>query len=92
MANRLSEVEATQTFMNDSVSKTEAQKVKDAIIQEVFVAYRQAGVVRKKASNPELKVRMEVVRHNLDMILRRLFPLTDYQEDVWREVRFLFRN
>lgn len=92
MANRLSEVEATQTFMNDSASKTEAQKAKDAIIQEVFVAYRQAGVVRKRASSPEMKVHMDVVRHNLDMILRRLFPLTEYQEDVWREVRFLFRN
>jgi hypothetical protein len=92
MAICRSEIEATQTFMNDSVSKTEAQKAKEAIIQEVFVAYREAGVVRKKASNPELKSRMEIVRHNLDMILRRLFPLTEYQEDVWREVRFLFRN
>jgi len=65
---------------------------RDAIIEQIFSAYRHAGTLRKNFSSGEMKDHLEVVRYHLDKALKRLYPLSDYHRDVWSEVRRPFRD
>lgn len=76
--------------MNDGTTIIEIENSREAIIQQIFAAYRQAGFVFQKAQDDESRDKIEIVRHDLDMALRRLFPLSDYHQDIWREVRMPF--
>jgi len=78
--------------MNDGRTILETTDAKAAVIEEIFVAYRHTGAAYRKAQGIEQRNRIDGLRHTLDLALRQMSPLTDYHEDVWREVRTHFRS
>jgi hypothetical protein len=54
-----------------------ASESKDAFLSEIFIAYREAGVIYKITADAELKNMMLAIRHFLDLALQRLLPLNE---------------
>jgi len=74
------------------IETVEARKIKDAILKEVFDAYRESGALYKKIVNPESKQALLDMKRGFDLIIRRLSPSEACSEKLLEELRSPFSS
>jgi len=60
---------------------------KDAMVEEIFRAYREAGRLYRKTADPASRQMLLALQHGLDRMLQHLFPLGERSETQWDECR-----
>jgi hypothetical protein len=64
--------------------------LKDAIAEEIFIAYKEAAGLYRGNLNPDSREMLLAMQHGFDLILRNLFPLDERLEKAWDEYRAQF--
>ncbi len=67
-----------------------ARKFKDAILAEIFDAYKESGTVYQKPAEPEIQRTMLDLKRCYDLAILHLSPLGDHAEKLWDEMRTPF--
>ena len=70
----------------------EARKFKDAILAEIFDAYRESGTVYQKTAEPEIQRTMLDLKRCYDRAIVHLSPLGVHAEKLWDEMRTPFSS
>jgi hypothetical protein len=68
----------------------EFEIVRNALINEIFIAYRESGAIYRKTANGELRGEMEMIRLGLERMLKNLLPLGEQHEKVLEKLRVSF--
>lgn len=69
-----------------------AGKFKDAILAEIFNAYKESGAVYQKTADSEIRRTMLDLKRCCDLAILRLSPLAVHAEKRWDEMRTTFSN
>ena len=70
----------------------EARKFKDAILAEIFSAYRESGTIYHKTAEPEIQRTMLDLKRCYDRAIVHLSPLGVHAEKLWDEMRTPFSS
>jgi hypothetical protein len=70
----------------------EARKFKDAILAEIFSAYKESGTVCQKTADPEIHRTMLDLKRCYDRAIVHLSPLGVHAEKLWDEMRTPFSS
>jgi hypothetical protein len=70
----------------------QTRKFKDAILAEIFSAYRESGTVYQKTAEPEIQRTMLDLKRCYDLAILHLSPLGVYAEKLWDEMRTPFSS
>ncbi|MGA2178274.1 MAG: hypothetical protein ABSH15_01635 [Verrucomicrobiota bacterium] len=65
---------------------------KDSILEEIFVAYKKAGELYKKETDPKTKQALHDMKRCFDLCIQRLSPLDPTSEKCWEELMKRFSN
>lgn len=76
--------------MSGDTPPSEVRNFKHAIAEEIFIAYRQAAMLRRTTKSRDIHEGLDAMRHGFELILQRLFPLSDQHEKIWEEIRTQF--
>jgi hypothetical protein len=71
---------------------TETHKFKDAILAEIFNAYKESGTVYQKTADPEIRRTMLDLKRCYDLAIRHLSPLGVHAEKRWDEMKTPFSS
>src|ERR1035441_6581705 len=71
---------------------TETHKFKDAILAEIFNAYKESGAVYQKTADPEIRRTMLDLKRCYDLAILHLSPLAIHAEKLWDEMRTPFSS
>jgi len=78
--------------MNDDPSNHDAEGSKEAIVEQIFIAYKEAAALYRKTTNPASRETLREIRHGFDVILQHFFPLGEESEKRWDEFRAGFSD
>jgi len=82
-----------KNFMDtERIETMEARKLKDAILKEIFEAYREAGALYKKTADPETRLAVLDMKRGFDLAIQHLLPVDARYEKLWEELKALFSN
>ena len=70
----------------------ETRKFKDAILAEIFDAYKESGTVCQKTAEPEIQRTMLDLKRCYDLVIIHLSPLDVHAEKLWDEMRTPFSS
>jgi hypothetical protein len=65
-------------------------KFKDAILAEIFNAYKESGTVYQKTTDPEIRRTMLDLKRCYDLAILHLSPLAVHAEKRWDEMKTPF--
>ena len=68
----------------------ESQKLKDAILIEIFNAYQESGLIFQKTSDPEIRQTVLDLKRCYDRAIEHLSPLDVHSERRREELRTRF--
>ena len=68
------------------------RKFKDAILAEIFAAYKDSGTVYQKTADPEIHRTMLDLKRCYDLAIVHLSPLGVHAEKLWDEMRTPFSS
>jgi hypothetical protein len=68
----------------------QTRKFKDAILAEIFDAYKESGRVYQKTAEPEIQRTMLDLKRCYDLAIFHLSPLGVHAEKLWDEMRTPF--
>ena len=68
------------------------RKFKDAILAEIFDAYKESGTVYQKTADPEIQRTMLDLKRCYDRAILHLSPLGVHTEKLWDEMRTPFSS
>ena len=67
-------------------------KLKDAILAEIFNAYKESGTLYQKTTDPEIRRTMQDLKRCYDLAILRLSPLGVRAEKRWDEMKAPFSS
>jgi len=67
-------------------------KIKDAILAEIFNAYKESGTVYQKTTDPEIRRTMLDLKRCYDLAILHLSPLCAPAEKYWGEMKMPFSS
>ena len=70
----------------------ETRKFKDAVLSQIFDAYKESGTVYQKTVDPEIQRTMLDLKRCYDLAILRLSPLGVHAEKLWDEMRTPFSS
>ena len=70
----------------------QTRKFKDAILAEIFDAYRESGTVYQKTVEPEIQRTMLDLKRCYDLAILHLSPLGVHADKLWDEMRMPFSS
>ena len=70
----------------------ETHKFKDAILAEIFAAYKESGTVCQKTADPDIHRTMLDLKRCYDLAILHLSPLGVHAEKLWDEMRTPFSS
>src|SRR5208283_3269640 len=70
----------------------ETHKLKDAILAEIFDAYKESGTVYQKTEDPEIRRTMLDLKRCYDLAILHLSPLGVHAEKCWDEMKTPFSS
>ena len=70
----------------------ETRKFKDAILAEIFIAYKESGAVCQKTTDPEIQRTVQDLKRCFDLAIVHLSPLGVQAEKLWEELRMPFSS
>ena len=70
----------------------ETRKFKDAILAEIFDAYKESGTVCQKTAEPEIQRTVRDLKRCFDLAILHLSPLGVHAEKLWDEMRTPFSS
>jgi hypothetical protein len=70
----------------------ETPKFKDAILAEIFDAYKESGMVYQKTTDPEIRRTMLDLKRCYDLAILHLSPLGVPAEKLWDERKMPFSS
>jgi len=70
----------------------ETRKFKDAILAEIFIAYKESGAVCQKTTDPEIQRTVQDLKRCFDLAIHRLSPPGVHSEKFWEELRMRFSS
>ena len=70
----------------------ETRKFKDAILAEIFIAYKESGAVCQKTTDPEIQRTVQDLKRCFDLAIHHLSPLGVHAEKCWEEARMPFSS
>jgi hypothetical protein len=70
----------------------QTRKFKDAILAEIFDAYKESGTVYQKTADPEIQRTMLDLKRCCDLAILHLSPLGVHAEKLWDEMRTPFSS
>jgi len=65
---------------------TEARLFKEAILVEIFKAYRESGAVYQKTTDPETRQTILDMKRCYDLAIHHLAPLAVHAEKHWEDL------
>jgi hypothetical protein len=68
------------------------RKFKDAILAEIFAAYKESGTVCQKTADPEIQRTMLDLKRCYDLAILHLSPLGVHAEKLWDEMKTPFSS
>ena len=74
------------------VVSIETHKLKDAILVEIFDAYKESGTVYQKTVDPEIRRTMLDLKRCYDLAILHLLPLGIDAEKRWDEMKTPFSS
>lgn len=75
-----------------SEQKTKARRTKDAILAEIFNAYKEAGILYSKTTNPRIRDGLLAIKHGCDLAVARLMPLDGQLENLLEDINRQFSD
>jgi hypothetical protein len=76
----------------EGAESIKARKFKDAILAQIFDAYKESGTVYQKTADPEIQRTMLDLKRCCDLAILHLSPLGVHTEKLWDEMRTPFSN
>jgi hypothetical protein len=76
----------------EGAESIKTRKFKDAILAEIFNAYKESGTVYQKAADPEIQRTMLDLKRCCDLAILHLSPLGVHAEKRWDEMRTPFSS
>jgi hypothetical protein len=70
----------------------ETRKFKDAILAEIFTAYKESGAVCQKTTDPEIQRTVQDLKRCFDLAILQLSPLDVHAEKLWDEMKTPFSS
>ena len=70
----------------------QTRKFKDAVLAQIFDAYKESGAVYQKTADPEIQRTMLDLKRCCDLAILHLSPLGIQAEKLWDEMRMPFAN
>ena len=70
----------------------QTRQFKDAILAEIFAAYKESGTVCQKTADPEIHRTMLDLKRCYDRAIVHLSPLGVHAEKLWDEMRTPFSS
>ncbi len=70
----------------------ETRKFKDAILAEIFDAYKESGTVCQKTADPEIQRTMLDLKRCYDLAIQHLSPLGVHAEKLREELETRFSD
>jgi len=70
----------------------ETHQFKDAILAEIFDAYKESGTVYQKTADPEIRRTMLDLKRCYDLAILHLSPLGVHAEKRWDEMKTPFSS
>ncbi len=67
-------------------------KFKDAILAEIFNAYKESGTLYQKTTDPEIRRTMQDLKRCCDLAILRLSPLGVHAEKQWDAMKIPFSS
>ena len=74
----------------EGTENIETPKFKDAILAEIFDAYKESGALYQKTEDPEIRRTMLDLKRCYDLAILHLSPLGVHAEKLWDERKILF--
>ncbi|MGA2787938.1 MAG: hypothetical protein ABSF60_10455 [Verrucomicrobiota bacterium] len=68
------------------------RKFKDAVLAQIFDAYKESGTVYQKTADPEIQRTMLDLKRCCDLAILHLSPLGVPAEKLWDEMRAPFSS
>ena len=78
--------------MSENAQDSKTQEIKDALVNEIIVAYQEAAIVFQKTTDVDTKDSLFAIKHGLDLMLRDLFPLSEQLDKIWEECKEKFSH
>jgi len=75
---------------NQGSESTEIRKFKDAVLIEIFIAYRESGTVYQKATDPETRQTLLDLKRCYDRAIHHLSPAGVHAEELREELGMRF--
>jgi hypothetical protein len=72
---------------SDESKKAVPQVVRDLLLAEIFVAYRETGELLRKSKNPDTIQTLLDMKRGLDLAVSHLSPLGAQSEQHWKQLR-----
>ena len=73
-----------------NIETVETRKWKDALLQEIFIAYRESGALYKKITNPSVRQDVLDMKRGFDLAIGRLLLPDSSAEKTWQELKAQF--
>ena len=70
----------------------QTRQFKDAILAEIFAAYKESGTVCQKTTDPDIHRTMLDLKRCYDLAILHLSPLGVQAEKLWDEMRTPFSS
>jgi hypothetical protein len=67
-------------------------RFKEAILAEIFIAYKESGTIYQKTTDPEIRRTILDLKRCYDLAIRHLSPLGVPAEKRWDEMKTPFAN
>jgi len=64
----------------------------ETILTEIFIAYKEAGTVYKKSTDPQIKHVMLAIKHQLDLVIQMLLPIDETRLQSLNDLNVPFSN
>jgi hypothetical protein len=74
----------------EPVETVEVRKMKDAILKEIFDAYRESGALYKKVDDSQSRQALLDMKRGFDLIIRQLSPSEVFSEKLLEDLRSPF--
>ncbi|HTX22255.1 MAG TPA: hypothetical protein VMD27_10425 [Candidatus Aquilonibacter sp.] len=74
------------------IETSEARKWKDALLKEIFDAYKESGALYKKTTNLETRQAILDMKRGFDLAIQHLSPSNAGAEKIWEELRAQFAS
>jgi hypothetical protein len=80
-------------FMDTGGAKSiKTRKFKDAVLAQIFDAYKESGAVYQKTADPEIQRTMLDLKRCCDLAIHHLSPLGVPAEKLWDELKAPFSS